>query len=329
MSPKSPPRSDPPGVLSRRELLRRGALGCAVAWSSRPALAELGELFDPAAPRVVEVVGENLFAGNVARLSVLDDMLVTGLRTLSGQRDAGAAWRAWLKDDDIIGIKFNGSGAETIGTSPLLAPRIVESLVGAGFDPQRIVLLEAGPQPDLAHATREPEWRFSGKQHDFGCGRDSFAGFVDQVTAIINVPFLKTHHSAVMSGCMKNLSHGLIAHPARFHGNGCDPAIGAIVAAPPIRTRLRLNIVNALRVVTDRGPAARAEDVMPFHGLILALDPVAGDAVGYDVLNRLRGMRKLRPLLPLPHVPPQLRTAHARGAGQFDLDRIDWRRMRV
>src|SRR6185369_5735245 len=96
---------------------------------------------------------------------------------------------------------------------------------------------------------------------DFGCGTESFVAALDRVTAMINVPFYKTHHLAGMTGCLKNLSHGLIRRPSRFHANGCDPAIGRIAASAPVRRRMRLHIVNALRIVVSGGSNVSDEHI--------------------------------------------------------------------
>lgn len=321
---------------SRRRFIQYGGaaaagwlLGRAPLGASEPAatIRAVGGGLSIAAPAdVVEVRSEHLFSGHAIRAVKLEAMLAEGLTQLTGEADVGRAWRSLLGDDDIIGIKFNQSGAERIGTTPLMAEALVKSLARhGGFDPDRIVLLEEGENAVAGYRTRPAERRYSQRSVDFGCGRDQFVGFVDQVTAIINVPFLKTHHAAVMTGCLKNLSHGLVRHPARFHAGGCDPAIGRIVASLPIRSRLRLNVVNAIRVVVDGGPEAHEGDIERYSGLLLSADPVAADACGFDILNRLRTLRNQPGLLPAPQVPRQLQTAARLGLGEFDAERINHR----
>jgi hypothetical protein len=51
--------------------------------------------------------------------------------------------------------------------------------------------------------------------------------------------------------------------------------------------------------------------------------------VGYEILNRMRAMRKLPPLLALPLVPRSLVTAGSLGLGVYDSERIAWRRIEV
>lgn len=326
-----------PGELeTRRSFLHRSlacASGLAVASAARPLslasplIGGAGRPNDPAPTgrsRVVIARDEQIISVNLVQRPLVRDYLEQSLCLLTGARDAAAAWGRLLTNDDRILIKFNQSAAPSIGTTPAMAIEILASLLKTGFSPEKITLLEAGNGPHANLPTRPPDMRWQGQRVEFGrSGRDSFLAAVAESTAIINVPFLKTHHRAVMSGCLKNLSHGLIRHPARFHAGGCDPAIGEIVAAPDLRGRLKLNIVNALRVVYRRGPEARAEDITAAGILILGQDPVACDAVGYGLINEIRGEKRLSPLLPDARVPPQLSTANGLGVGQFDSERIE------
>jgi hypothetical protein len=57
--------------------------------------------------------------------------------------------------------------------------------------------------------------------------------------------------------------------------------------------------------------------------LLFGQDPVACDAVGYGILNEIRALRNLKPLLPAARVPPQLATAHRLGLGQYDSESVN------
>ena len=278
----------------------------------------------PAPSRVVRITDQRIIPVRIVQRSLLKDHLGEGLRRLTETKTVADAWHDILVPDDVILIKFNQSGRRQIGTSPALAAELVESLVGSGWAPERIMLLEVGESPSRPRKTKAPDHRWQGSVVDFGtCGKDSFLAALDQATAVINVPFLKTHHLATMTCCLKNLSHGLIRHPARFHSNGCDPAIGEIVASASIRNKLKLNIVNGLRTVFDGGPEAGANEMDSVGTLLFGRDPVACDAVGYGILNEIRSLHQLRPLLPGSRAPRQLVTAARLGVGQFDADAID------
>lgn len=285
-----------------------------------------GKAPTPARPpsRVVRITDQRIIPVRIVQRALLKDYLSVGLRRLTGARTAADAWHDILAADDVILIKFNQSGREQIGTTPALATELVDSLLHSGWAPERIMLLEAGGSPSVPRKTKVPDLRWQGTVVDFGAsGGDSFLAALDQATAIINVPFLKTHHLATMTCCLKNLSHGLIRHPARFHGNGCDPAIGEITASAPIQGRLKLNIVNGLRAVFDKGPEAGANEMDSVGTLLFGRDPVACDAVGYGILNEIRSLHQLGPLLHGSRAPRQLVTASRLGVGQFDINAVD------
>lgn len=284
----------------------------------------------PAVSRVVRVVSERVLPVRVVQATLLKDCLAQGLCRLTDEKDVRDAWHHIIRPDDVILLKFNRSGAARIGTTPPMVTELLRSLVRSGWGLDRIIVLEAGSNVAMARKTRGADMRWQGEVVDFGrSGKDSFIAAIDQASAIINVPFLKTHHRATMTCCLKNLSHGLIRHPARFHAGGCDPAIGEIVASEAIRGKLRLNIVNALRVAFDRGPDARESDIHTAGTLLLGTDPVACDATGYGILNEIRSLRDLRPLLPAARVPKQLITAAGLGLGQVDAEQIDVQRVEM
>lgn len=280
----------------------------------------------PAVPRVVRITSEGIMPVRIPQQPLLRDCLSSALREFTGQNTEESAWRSILRPDDVVLLKFNQSARGRLLTTPAFATALVDSLTEAGWSPDQLMLLEAGTDFERAGETRTPDFRWQGEQVDFGSsGKDSFMAALDQATAVVNVPFLKTHRRAIMTSCLKNLSHGLIRHPARFHANGCDPAIGQIVASKPIRSKLRLNIVNAIRVIFDGGDHAAEREIHTLGGVIMGSDPVACDAIGFSILNEIRALRGVNPLLGSAGLPPQLLTAHHLGVGACDRSQIDLR----
>jgi hypothetical protein len=315
--------------LSRRELLtdaaRLAGAGLVVSAGGRAAAqtpasrtAASQPVSQPAGPqrsRVVQSALANVFSGPIIRPDLLDHMLSMTLMALTEKPRIGDAWHAILKSDDVIGIKFNRSGSEEIRTTPVFARVLVQSLLEAEFPAKNILLIE-GPEAireKFGTTQASPEW--SKPLVDFGSGRDRFAEVLDQATAIINVPFLKTHNIAGMTCCLKNLSHGLIRQPSRFHANRCSPYIADIVAAAPIRSKVRLHLVNALRSVIDQGPEVRPDSLWDSRTVLASFDPVAADTVGLEMLNLERRRRQMSPLDDDEHPIPFLGAAHSRGLG--------------
>jgi len=316
-----------PGEVSRRGFLHQAASFGAAAWvGSQLRIPQAGAGQPTAAAslsKVYEVIMKETVAGRKSRPGLIQEMLFRTLSLATGTDGVGQAWRRLLSDEDLILVKLNRSGADTLGTADELARAVVASFKRADISPERVMLWEAPPHLAEELGTHRPPEGWAAKEYDFGSGRDQFLAALDEATAVINIPFLKTHNLAGMTGCLKNLSHGLIKHPGRYHGNGCSPYIGDIVGCEAIRPKLRLNIVNALRVMVDRGPQASEEYIDPAYLLIVSADPVAADTSGLMWLNRLRKERKLPPIGDSDESIPYLREAQARGLGSADINKIN------
>jgi hypothetical protein len=234
-------------------------------------------------------------SAGVARLRIIDstalgEMLDQGIQSLTATTRPVAAWHAALGSAERILIKFNSVGAVALDTTEPLARLMVERLAAAGYDPAKIVLVEAPAfmSDELGTAHAPAGWA---SRIEVGGQTEQLARYLFDADAIINVPFLKTHQIAGMSGCLKNLSHALIRHPGRYHANGCSPYVGQVVGSQEVSSRVRLNVMNALRIVVDHGPDARAEDIVSYGGLLLGFDPLAVDNVALSILAEERRRR--------------------------------------
>ena len=249
-------------------------------------------------------------------------MFEDGLKILTGEGKAADGWHKLLKADDVIGIKFNQVGYAELGTTVPFATQLVASLKRAGFAAERIMLIEAPPRLTKELKTRACVFGFSGGAVSFGSGEEELAAALNEVTALINVPFLKTHNIAGMTGCLKNLSHALIRRPGKYHANACAPYVGDIVALPQIQSRLRVHIVNVLRGLYKGGPAVEPEGTWTHAGLLMSTDPVAADAVGVDLINEQRARAELHPIGDEEAHIPHVHAAAQRGLGTDDPDYI-------
>jgi hypothetical protein len=254
---------------------------------------------------------------------LLREMIEDSIRVLTQTRRPGDAWNRLLKSDDVIGIKFNQVGAKEFDSSDMMATLLVRSLSDAGFSPGRIMLMEVPTSLTAKLGTRTEVNGWSGGEISFGTGSEELAASLQEVTAIINVPFLKTHNIAGVTGCLKNLSHALIRRPGRYHDQACAPYVGNIVALPQIRGKLRLNIVNALRALFTGGPHVRPEGLWGYSGLVVSRDPVAADAVGLDIINDERTRRGLPQIGNHAGQIPHIHAAAQLGLGTDDQDYIE------
>lgn len=254
--------------------------------------------------RVVDIRSGQVVRASSADRVVLGEMLTHGILALTGERQAGQAWRAVLGDARRIVLKFNAVGAEIINTSNAMAHVLVTALAAAGYDRKQLELIEiADPiSKSLGVRVRKGAQRGWGATIVVGGRPEPVARYVYEADAIINVPFLKTHRIAGMSGCLKNLSHAVIKHPGLYHANGCSPFVAEVVGSEAVQSRLKLNIVNAVRIVGANGPAAAEGDIIGHGGLFLGLDPVAVDAVGLELLALGRKNKGIRGNLEVPYL---------------------------
>jgi hypothetical protein len=99
-------------------------------------------------------------------------------------------------------------------------------------------------------------------------------------------------------------------------------SIPELSALPPIRTKTRLVIIDAIRPLYAGGPTDNPEYRWDFRGLIVSRDPVAASATGLRILEAKRAeVRKQA----WPMTAAQLMMAYAQkiGLGNTDADRID------
>ena len=272
--------------------------------------------------RLVQVKSDRVLTDRGIHEELLKDLLEILLTRITRKKKAKEAWQSILKPDDVIGVKFNSVGAAGLGTNNGMARALVESLTEAGFSRSKIVLVEVSPAVRSETKTLAPAAGWSEKIYDFGSGKDRLAAWLDQVTAIINVPFLKHHNIAGMTCCLKNISHAVVKHPAQFHANNCSPYIGDIVSIPEIRNKLKLHIVNGLRVVFDRGPEVVEDYVWNGKFILGGSDPVAIDTACLQILNRIRGKLGLGEVVKDGNLPDYLTKAADRNLGTIKLHEI-------
>lgn len=129
----------------------------------------------------------------------------------------------------------------------------------------------------------------------------------------INVPVLKGHGSAVITASMKN-HMGIVWDRGFWHRNNLNQCIADFAAY----RKPDLNVVDAYRVMTKRGPrGVSEEDVVMMKSLILSKDIVAADAAA----AKLFGVD--------PANVPHIKLAHDAGLGTMDLTKLSINRIKM
>jgi uncharacterized protein (DUF362 family) len=245
--------------------------------------------------------------------------------------------RSLFRADDLVGIKVNTIGGRALSTRPEVALALAGRLVRGGIAEKNIIvwdrttreLKEAGYSPAAA---RSGVRVFGTDAEGVGYGADlvSHLGIgslfsrilTDLTTASVSLAILKDHGMAGVTAGMKNY-FGAIHNPNKYHDGHCDPHVAEVFDAPPVKSRHRLTVLDALVVQFHRGPAYHPRWAAKHGGFVLSLDPVAADAVGWTIIERLRAAAGLPALRDEGRAPGYLATAEKMGLGRADPDTID------
>lgn len=251
--------------------------------------------------RVIDVRSERVLVDSVVDRLALSDMLEKGARELTGARSTELAWRQILGRAERILLKFNAIGNELMRTNEPFAVALVHQLVDSGYPAESIMLLETPEylNGELGVSTPPRGWGDSIPMDD----RDEpVLNAVWQADAIVSIGLLKTHQIAGMSACMKNFSHGVLRRPALYHAERCAPSIVQVIGNNKLTKKLRLFIMNALRVIVRGGPDATLSDVSNYGGIVLGFDPLAVDAIGFSILESERRKQALVGAVDAPYL---------------------------
>ncbi len=243
------------------------------------------------------------------------EMLAAGMRELTGERDARDAWAKFLSPDDVVGIKVNCSGAPRIMSSPEVVAGIVENVMGVGVAPERITIYERFPDqmetvnygkyvPAKVNVTGVEGQRgaiigydpYTYVEVDFFGEDDTRSNLVRMVserfTKIINVPNMKEHQAAGVTGCLKNIAYGdfsNVARSHRFEKTNTYSFIGTLASVEPLRSRTVLSVMDGLRGVWHGGPFNRDKKYRFYPKMMqFGTDPVAMDRMLLEVIEAKR-----------------------------------------
>lgn len=260
---------------------------------------------------------------------------------LSGKARPEEAWAAYVKKDDVVGIKINCLFGVGAATHPEVTEAVIEGCKMAGVPDDKIIVWDREDKHLISSGytiQRGPGVRIIGVNGEWEenptaihtCQGRLAKILTQQCTALVNVPILKTHVIAGMTMALKNHygsfhnpgeAHGK-RDPAAAHGGGCDPFIAELNALPCIRQKTRLIVADCLMPVADRGPQARAESTWEHKAILAAIDPVAIDYVGLKILDEQRAKTGKAPLESTGSAKCVF-TAAEKGLGVADLGRIN------
>ena len=261
---------------------------------------------------------------------VIERMYDRGMRLLTGLTSAAEAVRSVFSPSDRVGIKVNAIAAPELATGPAVSLPFARLLSGAGIPPRNIVVwdrtnreltdagyklnLEPGAVQVYGTDTAGAGYASEPAQHR-GIASLFSTIMTDRLTASVSFAILKDHGMAGVTAGMKNY-FGAIHNPNKYHDDHCDPFVADLSDAPPVKSRHRLTILDALLVQYHRGPSYNPRWAEPAGSLVFSLDPVAADAVGWRMIERLRAAKGLPSLEEDGRPPLHIPTAEKLGLGR-------------
>jgi uncharacterized protein (DUF362 family) len=114
----------------------------------------------------------------------------------------------------------------------------------------------------------------------------------ERFTKIINVPNMKDHGAAGVTGCLKNIAYGDFSNVARSHSGfktNTYSFVGTLASVEPLRSRTVLAIMDGLRGVWHGGPFSPSRRFRFYpKQMMFGTDPVAVDRLLLDVIDDKR-----------------------------------------
>jgi uncharacterized protein (DUF362 family) len=304
---------------NRREFLKTCAAGALLAGGTRgispfifgPEKSKVVIARDP----LVRGAGSSLDSGRLLK------MLDRALQALYATDSPLDAWKKVAQPGEVVGLKVNGLAGRGISTNVLLVEVICQRLQEVGL-PQKNIIIWDRLNADLESAG----FRIATRQDRVRCIGNDTLGYEEELAtygsvgsllsktltqvcdAVINLPVLKDHGIAGVTMALKNL-FGAIHNPNKYHVNAGDPYVADVNMLPPIRQKVRLNICDALTAQYEGGPSYMPQWTWPYSGLLVSLDPVALDYVGWQILEQKRAEKGMKSLGALGRAPNYIATA--------------------
>jgi uncharacterized protein (DUF362 family) len=313
-----------------------------------------GEIVEEELTPLVEARSDKVWNGDVLDEGVVSEMIDRAMMKLTGLDSAKEAWKDFVLPTDIVGIKINPLAGAQLSTHRIIVDKIIEGLHGAGILSNQIIIWDRF-ESHLINAGYEINQTDQGVRcfasDSGGVGYDDEVFYetekdveirrengsilsrytkllTKEFTVVINVPVMKHHGIAGVSGCLKNLAFGSVDNTSRFHSNpiNCNPAIADIYAHTVLKDKVVLNLVDALLAAFNGGPTYTPDGVWQYGGILVSQDPVALDQIIYQTIEE---KRKELELPTLSRVSKYIRSASRMDLGTNDLDEVDYQEVKV
>mgnify|MGYP000933244922 CR=1 FL=1 len=291
-------------------------------------------------PKVVMATHSRATLEGEVQPEAVEKLVDAAVVALTGEKTAQAAWNKLFSSDESVGVKVNGLGGPFISTSRHLTAAVVSRLLQVGVKAERITIWDQNPEflRNCGLIVDSKEWgtnivpvniEWTDAPVEAGKFRGRITTIVTKrVDCFVNLPIMKDHGLSGVTLALKQ-HYGTHENPWDHHDNNCDPYIADLNTIPSIRDKQRLILCDATRAVCQDGPGFNADYLWHPNMLMAALDPVAHDTIGTQVIEARRKEVGLPTLAEAGRPAKHIATAAQRGLGVDDPARITVERLNV
>jgi len=299
---------------TRREFLRECAVGALVAGASPYAFADgrvqptnaAGAKSKVVIARDAALYGTSSTPDSARVAKLLD----AAMQNFAESADPISPWKKIVKPGEVVGLKVNTIAGPGLSTHVLLIEAICERLKQAGVKTSNIIVWDRWNH-ELEHAgytisddpnsvrtmgTDSKNFGYDDTELSFGVARSRLSKLLTRTCdCMINVPILKHHSGAGVTLAMKNM-YGVNHNPDTLHENNCCPGVADLYMLPPIREKFRFVVADCMTGCFEAGPGFKPQYAWKYNGIMVATDPVAIDYTAWQIIERKRAERGLKPL---------------------------------
>ena len=297
---------------SRRDFLRDCAIGALAAGAAPLAFAgDVNPAYANQPKSKVIIARDPALYGSGANPEAtrIEKMLDRAMQAFSDSADPIAPWKRIFQPSEVVGLKVNTIAGPGLSTHVALVEAICERLKQAGVKTGNIIVwdrtngeleragftLSSDPNRECVVGTDSKDIGYDETVMTFGTVKTRLSNLLIRCDAMINVPILKHHSGAGITLAMKNM-YGVNNNPDKLHANNCCPAVADLNMLPPIRTKFRLVVADAMTGCFEAGPGFKPQYAWKYNGIIVASDPVAIDQTAWDIIETQRATHGLKPL---------------------------------
>jgi uncharacterized protein (DUF362 family) len=320
--------------MNRREFIRNSMLiGAGFTFLPYSYSIDVGLQAASVGSRIVDISLPNIARDSATLEKILDNGISQLYQTDSPQ----SVWNNLFSKSDVVGLKVNCLSGKNASTHQILVQAVTERLLHAGVKPGNIIIWDR-LNKDLESAGYPLNWK---NQNRIRCFGNDVSGYDNQLyingsvgslvtrtltqlcTATINLPVLKDHGIVGVTLSMKNF-FGAIHNPNKYHHNAGDPFVADLYALDIIRRKTRLTICDGLVAQYEGGPPYKPQWSWNRNSLLIGVDDVALDRIGWEIIEQKREEMGKPPLAEIGRKPQYILTAGEKKLGQHQLEKIEW-----